>query len=172
MAHFWRVAWSASGILLMVHEKAGSWLLHAYLNGDQSNNEREENHLFSIPALLAIHFYFAFQFPSLATVTHENLKKKNPLIFSRNLLSWCINTINRTGERVWERLEELVAQVLPFHFPSSQKKKSTGESLSLSSPNCSFLVLYPSPKFLTSCNLMAHNKAARHFIPFIGKVAG
>lgn len=58
-----------------------------YLNGYQSNNEREENHFFSIPALLAIHFYFAFQFPSLATVTHENLKKRNPLIFLRTLLS-------------------------------------------------------------------------------------
>jgi hypothetical protein len=47
-----------------------------YLDGNEPNYEGQENCLFSIPALFAIDFYFAFQFPSLPTILHENLEQR------------------------------------------------------------------------------------------------
>lgn len=47
-----------------------------YLDGNQSNNQGQEHHFLSIPALFAIDFDSAFQFPPLSAVLHENLGRR------------------------------------------------------------------------------------------------
>lgn len=44
-----------------------------YLDGNEPNDEGQKDCFFAIPALFAIHFYFALQFPPLPAILHENL---------------------------------------------------------------------------------------------------
>lgn len=48
-----------------------------YLDGNESNDQGQEHHLLSIPALFAVYFYFAFQFPPLSAILHENLGRRH-----------------------------------------------------------------------------------------------
>lgn len=46
-----------------------------YLDVNKVSNEGHEDHLVSVPALPGVHFNPPLQLPSLATVTHEDLKE-------------------------------------------------------------------------------------------------
>lgn len=68
----------ASGIIQLWHPKRQQTAMTVlYLDGDQSGDQRQEHHFLSVPALLAIHFYFAFQFPPLPAILHENLGRRD-----------------------------------------------------------------------------------------------
>lgn len=48
-----------------------------YLDGNEPDYQRQEHHLFSVPALFAVYLYPAFQFPPLSAILHENLERRH-----------------------------------------------------------------------------------------------